>query len=104
MRRDSKDRPLLVPISLQEVYAAPGEYTAKIMIDPEVSPEIEDVAVTVCNADGSPFDYNYKRWGTKLNLSFTIDSKTPDGVATVDILMSGKSKKFNKRFCFWVFK
>lgn len=105
MRRESKwDRSLLVPVSLQEVYVATGEYTAKIMIDPEVSPEIEDVKVTVCNADGSPFDYSYRRWGTKLNLRFVIDEKTPDGVGTIDVQMVGKNRKVSKRFCFWVFK
>ena len=93
-----------MPVSLKEVYAQPGEYTAKIMIDPEVSPEIEDVTVTIRNADGSPLEHTYKRWGTKLNLCFLIDAKTPDGVATVDVQMVGKSHKISKRFCFWIVK
>jgi hypothetical protein len=104
VRRESKERPAIVPVSLREVYAQPGEYTAKLMIDPEVSPGIEDVTLTVRNADGTPLRHSYRRWGTKLNLCFLIDSSTPDGVATVEVQMLGKSLKINKRFCFWIVK
>lgn len=104
VRRESKERPALVPVSLHEVYAQPGEYTAKIMIDPDVSPEIDEVHVTIRNSDGSDLRHSYRRWGTKLNLSFLIDSETPDGVATVEVHMSGRGRKINKRFCFWIVK
>lgn len=104
MRRDSKERPSILPVSLQDVYVQPGRYSAKLMIDPELSPEINDVDVSIRNADGSPFDFTYRRWGTKLNVTFLIDDGTPDGVATVDVSMTGRSRNIQKRFCFWIVK
>lgn len=99
-----RERQTIVPISLREAYVQPGDYSAKLMIDPEVSPEIETVTLTVRNADGTPLKHDYRRWGTKLNLSFTIDSSTPDGVVTIDIHMAGRGRKLDKRFSFWVVK
>ena len=92
-------------MNLNEVYSAKGEYTAKLMIDPQVSQELESVDVTIRNADGSPLGYSFKRWGTKLNLSFVIDDLTPDGVAVIDINLMGKRQKaLHRRFCFWIVK
>lgn len=102
MRRVREPRPVLVPVSLKEVYVQPGEYRAKLMIDPEVSQQIETVEVGMWNADGTPVKHTAKRWGTKLNLCFEIDRDTPDGVVTLSVHMTGKSHKLNKRFCFWV--
>lgn len=99
-----RERPVLVPVSLREAYVEKGEYAAKIMIDPDLSPEIDVVEVGIWNADGSPLQYSYRRWGTKLNLSFVIDEKTPDGVVTIDVHMTGRGHKINRRFCFWVVK
>lgn len=101
VKKPRRERSVLIPVSLREAYVEPGEYEAKIMIDPEVSPEISEVEVGMWNSDGSPIKHTYKRWGTKLNLSFVIDSDTPDGVVTIDVRLSGKSHKLNKRFCFW---
>lgn len=102
MKRTRDQRPPIVPVSLMEVYTQPGEYTAKLMIDPEVSQAVDNVAVDIWNADGSPIKHTYKRWGTKLNLCFLIEDGTPDGVVTIDVHLNGRSHKINKRFCFWV--
>ena len=46
--------------------------------------------VDVHNSDGRPMNFVAKRWGTKLNISFTIDELTPDGVSIIDVVMRGR--------------
>lgn len=93
------------PISLQEVYAETGEYSAKMIIDPKLSPTIDDVAVDIRNSDGESMDFTAKRWGTKLTVSFKIDHTTPDGVSIIDILLKRKDQSpIKERLDFWVIK
>lgn len=94
----------IVAVNLADVYASQGTHDAKLMIDPRVSQEIESVDVTVRNSDGTPLEYTYKRWGTKLNISFVIDERTPDGVATIQVSLKGRRREGTERFCFWIVK
>lgn len=95
---------VLTPIVLQELYREPGEYSAKFMLDPKRSQSIEDVRVTVRNSDGNDICKNFKRWGTKLTLSFVIDDRTPDGVVIVETRMKLSGKELCERFSCWVVK
>lgn len=92
-------------MNLQEVYAYPGEQAAKFIIDPSESSRIERVDVRMTNSDGKPMAFSFKRWGTKVNLSFMIDETTPDGVSIIDITLSGKSiGEIRERFDCWIVK
>ena len=99
-----RSRNAISPGSLQEVYAQKGDYSVKMIIDQRVSLSVDEVDVVINNADGEPMDYTAKRWGTKLNISFTIDEKTPDGVAIIDVAMRGKDAILRERFNFWIIK
>ncbi len=102
MRRRSRDP--VIPISLREIYTEPGEYVVKLMIDPDLSSEIDGARAVVTNADGSPLRQSFRRWGTKLTVGFTIDQDTPDGVATIDVSLAAKDRTIPSRFMFWVIK
>jgi hypothetical protein len=96
---------IVSPVSLREVYHQQGEFSAKMIIDPVVSPNIERVDVDVRNSDGKTMKFVAKRWGTKLTMSFTVDGETPDGVSVIDIrLMTRDGSVVRERLDFWVIK
>ena len=99
------NRKIVSPVSLREVYHVPGEFSAKMIIDPAVSPLIEKVDVDVRNSDGRTMEFTARRWGTKLTVSFKIDQSTPDGVSVIDILLRKKDgEPVKERLDFWVIK
>lgn len=103
MKRSPKR--IVSPVSLREVYAEQGEYSAKMIIDPGFSPDIDKVDVDVRNSDGKTMEFTARRWGTKLTISFVIGPNTPDGVSVIDILMKRKDEPaIKERLDFWVVK
>ncbi len=95
---------IISPLSLRDVYAAMGEYSAKMIIDPRQAQAIDRVHVEVRNSDGEKMDFAAKRWGTKLTVDFRIDASTPDGVSIIDVTMYRKGEMIRERFDFWVIK
>jgi hypothetical protein len=105
VRPARRQRGHLSPVNLREVYQLPGEYSVKMLIDAKTSAETESVTVRMLNADGSPFPVNFRRWGTKLTLSFVIDESVPDGVVIIDVTMRAKTGEVTaERFSVWVIK
>lgn len=103
MKRTPKK--IVSPVSLREVYHLQGEFSAKMIIDPAVSPSIEGVDVEIRNSDGKQMEFTARRWGTKLTVSFEIDQTTPDGVSVIDINMKMKDGRLvRERLDFWVVK
>lgn len=103
MKRTSKR--IVSPVSLREVYHLQGEFSAKMIIDPAVSPTIEKVDVEIRNSDGKMMEFTARRWGTKLTVSFKIDQSTPDGVAVIDVLLRRKDgPPVKERLDFWIVK
>lgn len=96
---------IVSPISLREVYAQTGEFTAKVLIDPRESQGIESVSVDIRDSDGLPMSFSHRRWGTKLTLDFVIDRQTPDGVSLVYLGMRKRDgSMIQERLSFWVIK
>jgi hypothetical protein len=92
-------------MNLLEVYAHPGQQDVKFIIDPRESVGIDHVGVSMSDSDGRPMDFTFKRWGTKLNLSFVIDGSTPDGVSIIDVTLRGRSiGEVRERFSLWTIK
>ncbi len=91
----------ITAVSLSEMYVEPGEYDAKFLIDTKRSQAIEIQECLVVDSDGKPMKFEYRRWGTKLHVSFTIDGKTPDGVCLIDFLIVGGR---HERFRIWSIK
>ena len=98
-------RGIVSPVNLRDVYAQMGEYTAKFIIEPRDSSKIDHLEVAMFNSDGVPMNYSFKRWGTKLNIAFSIDSQTPDGISIIDVAMRGRDiGEVRERFDLWVIK
>lgn len=103
MKRSPKK--IVSPVSLREVYAQTGDYSAKMIIDPAMSANIDKVDVDVRNADGRSMEFTARRWGTKLTISFKIDGSTPDGVSVIDMVFRWRDRSPTKeRLDFWVVK
>lgn len=102
--RSGKSTSALTPINLREVYAQKGEYSVKMLIDTATSAKVDSVEIRLVNADGSPKPVEFRRWGTKLTLSFEIDDDFPDGVSYIDVRLRGREFELGNRYRFWVFK
>lgn len=103
MKRSPKK--IVSPVSLREVYAEVGDYSAKMIIDPTMSPNIDSVDVDMRNADGRTMEFTARRWGTKLTVAFKIDGTTPDGVSVIDIVFRWRDRDpTRERLDFWVVK
>ena len=94
-------RSLITPVSLAEMYVQPGEHSTKFLLDPKRSATVEIESVVVVDSDGRPMRSEFRRWGTKLHVSFVIDDTTPDGVALIDFILGDGSRQ---RFKAWIIK
>lgn len=94
-------RQAITAVSLFEMYVQPGTYSAKFLIDAKRAQGLEIKEVLVVDADGKPMAMEFRRWGTKLHVTFTIDGTTPDGVALIDFVIADGGRE---RFRLWVIK
>lgn len=94
----------IVPVTLRDVYASTGEYSAKLLIRPNISIGIQEFSVTMKDSDGRQMPIEAKRWGTKLNLNFSITEHVPDGVAVIEVRLVGRDKTYVERVECWVIK
>lgn len=96
----------IVPVTLREIYPSVGDYNAKFLIKPSVAVTVTGYSVVMKDSDGRLIEScNAKRWGTKLNIDFTIDENVPDGVAIVEItLKTGRDRTICEKFDLWVIK
>lgn len=104
MKVARRPKGLLVPVILEEIYREVGEYSGKFSIDPKDSAGLEITGFTMKNSDGTDVKMSYRRWGTKLTFSFTIEPSTPDGVALVTIDMLNRGKPVSEYFRLWIVK
>jgi hypothetical protein len=104
VRSSKRQRGTLTPVNLREVYAQQGEYTIKMMIDGQTSAGLETIDVKMRNADGTDIPMEFRRWGTKLTLSFMVNDSVPDGVVVIDVAMVARGKELKERFSCWIVK
>lgn len=102
MKTARRSKGLITPISLEDLYVHRGRYSAKMSIDPKQSTGMQEVQVVMKNADGATMACDYRRWGTKLTLSFELNESTPEGVVVIDVLYRLKNESQSERFSFWV--
>lgn len=96
---------IVSPVSLREVYAEVGDYSAKMIIDSTASQNIDSVDVDIRNADGRTMEFTSRRWGTKLTVAFKIDGTTPDGVSVIDMTFRWRDRNpTRERLDFWIIK
>lgn len=94
----------IVPVDLKDIYSDKGVYSVKFLVDSSISQGLTSCDVTMFDCDGQLIKSEFRRWGTKVNVSFVVDSSVPDGAAIIELLMSGSSGTVNERFRAWVIK
>lgn len=98
-----KARRPIVPTDMKEIYVGRGQYSIKFLIETAISQVTSTAEVFMFDCLGNKFPCLSKRWGTKVNLSFTVDDLTPDGAAIVEIELKGQ-KPLKERFRVWIIK
>jgi hypothetical protein len=86
---------------LDETYPELGEFSFKIVINPRFNKPGIEYDIKMIDSDRKPMKFDLKRWGRKMNVTFTIDSNVSDGVSTV--IVSRASQEVG-RLTFWVIK
>jgi hypothetical protein len=85
---------------VQENYIDLGTYTFKVVISPRFKTG-QDFSVKMVDSDRKDMKFTVSYWGRKLNVSFTVDPSTSDGISTVTVLRLGEPVG---TFNFWVIK
>lgn len=86
---------------LDETYPYLGTYAFKIVLNPRYYKSGQDFDVAVWDSDRKPMRFELKKWGRKLNVSFTIEPSVADGVAFATITRNGQEVG---RLTWWVIK
>jgi hypothetical protein len=95
----------LVVFDLRETYHEFGEYSFKIVLNPEMFRDSHDSVVSMVDASGRQMDFETKRWGRKINCSFVIDESVADGVSAVYLdLVNNKGEIVKEFLSYWVIK
>lgn len=95
---------MISKVSLKDLYAESGSYTALFSLDKERLNDVVSVDTVVFDSCGAPLKFQASRWGSRLKVIFEIDSSTADGVCSIrfNILMKDVEKK--ESFLFWTVK
>jgi hypothetical protein len=100
------DRKSVVVLGLDETYPELGEYEFKVALDPDRFQNSHHCDVHMIDSDGNPIKCVVRRWGRKMNCTFTIDPNVADGVST--ILVSLKEDELASvitvRYSCWIIK
>lgn len=99
------NKKLYVVYNLRETYHEQGNFQFKIVLSPKFFRNGHDSNVFVVNADGKELQMTVEKWGRKINCSFAIDQRVPDGVSTIHMhLKDSRGKLHEARERFWVVK
>lgn len=90
-----------VVYSLDETYPELGEFSFKVVLSPRFGGSETSFDIRMVDSDRKPMRFVLRRWGRKLNVTFTIDRDVSDGVSTAAIVRDGQ--EFG-RLSFWVIK
>lgn len=94
-------RPGILVRNVRETYHELGVFEFKVVLDPKRYPDPSEVWVKMVDSDGSPMDFSIRRWGTKLNVTFTVDDRVADGVASLRL---GLGEKQTEMVTYWIIK
>jgi hypothetical protein len=86
---------------LDETYPYLGDYSFKVVLNPRFFKTGQELEVRVVDSDRKPMLFETKRWGRKLNITFTINKETADGVSIATVLRDGTEIG---RLTWWVIK
>lgn len=94
-----------VAYNLRELYHEFGEYEFKVVLGPDVFKNSHDSSIEMIDSDGKVMSFEVKKWGRKMNCSFSIGPDVADGVATIKLSLQDEDGKIHVgRLFFWVVK
>lgn len=94
-----------VAYNLRETYHELGEYEFKVVLHPRVFKNSHESSLSLVDSDGKPMSFVIKKWGRKINCSFTVDENVADGVSVARLEMRDERGEIHQgRFSFWVIK
>lgn len=94
-----------VVYNLRETYAELGNFEFKIVIDPKFFKGGILEEIYLVDSDMKPIKHEVRKWGRKVNLSFTIDGTVADGVASCHMrFVSESGMTIPGKVIFWVIK
>lgn len=99
-----RPRRTIVPVDLKDIYSDRGEYSVKFLVDSSMSQGLGSCVVEMYDCVGNRMRSEFKRWGTKVNVFFSVDDSVPDGAAIIELTMSGSAGIVEERFRAWVVK
>lgn len=100
----SRSRRIISAVDLKEIYAEKGDYSIKFLIDSKVSQSFTSCKVTMYDCQGASVPCESRRWGTKVNVFFSVTDQIPDGAAIIELALSGSEAKADERFRIWIVK
>jgi hypothetical protein len=94
-----------VVYNLRETYHELGQYEFKVVLNPKFFKNSHRSELILVDSDGKPMRFDVKKWGRKINCSFTIDPTVADGVSQAHLkLLTEKEELVAGRLTFWVIK
>lgn len=100
-----KTKAPFVIYNLRETYAEKGTYEFKVVLNPDVFKNGHASEVRLVDSDMKTVPAEVRKWGRKINCSFTIDDSIPDGVISIWLHLrdEGGDTVNGKAIC-WVIK
>lgn len=86
---------------LDETYPELGDFSFKIVVSPRVFKAGQEFEVVMRDSDRNLMKIDLKKWGRKLNVTFTVDQSVSDGVASVFVVRDGEEMG---RLNLWIIK
>lgn len=94
-----------VLLDLRETYNEVGEYSFKIVLDPNEYKPSHDAIIKILDPDRNEIECSVKKWGQKLCCCFSIDDRISNGVCLVEMMFVKKDgTKMREVTKFWVIK
>lgn len=94
-----------VVYNLRETYAELGNFEFKVVMDQKFAKDGHLEELQLVDSDMKPIRHEARRWGRKVNLSFTIDETVADGVASCHMkFVSGNGVTIPGKITFWIIK
>lgn len=94
-----------VVYDLKEMYTEKGEFSFKIVLNPNVYKNSHSCEFRMKDSDGNEMKFDLKKWGRKIMCSFVIDDGVPDGVSVVQGSVQRDDGSLGGFFLrFWVIK
>lgn len=97
-----KSAPFVI-YNLRQTYHEQGEYNVKVVLNPKRFKNCHGSSIRLVDASNQPMKFELNPWGRKLNVNFTIDHSTAEGISGAYLnLIDSRGRTVTGSFMFWV--